>query len=51
MCCLPVLAVSAGRLRKTRGEDRLWTALTVTGFLAPFTWVVVLLIALAHSDI
>jgi hypothetical protein len=51
MVCVPCLAIFAGHLRKASGESRLWTALALAGFLAPLTWVVVLLIALMRSDI
>jgi hypothetical protein len=51
MVCFPSLAMVAGSLRKAPEESKLWTALTVTGFLLPLTWFVVVLIALMRSDI
>ena len=51
MVCMPSLAILGGHLRRAHGESRLWTALAVAGGVAPFTWLVVLLIALIHSDI
>jgi hypothetical protein len=51
MVCMPVLAIFAGHVRKASEESKLWTALAVVGFLAPLTWLIVLLIALVRSDI
>ncbi|HEV7522285.1 MAG TPA: hypothetical protein VGP89_14380 [Candidatus Angelobacter sp.] len=51
MVCMPSLAILAGHLRKAHGESRLWTALAVAGAVAPFAVLLVLLIALMHSDI
>lgn len=51
MVCIPGLAMFAGHVRNASGESRLWAALAVAGFVAPLTWLIVLLIALLRSDI
>jgi hypothetical protein len=51
MVCAPCLAIFAGHMRQASGESRLWSALAVVGFVAPFTWFILLLLSLMHSDI
>ena len=49
MVCGLTLAGFANR--KVPGESKLWRALAVVSFLAPLIWFVVVVIALARSDI
>jgi len=51
LICMPTLAISAGHVRKDSGESKLWTALAVSGVVAPLTWLTVVLIFLIRSDI
>ena len=51
LVCMPTFAISAGQVRKASGESKLWTALAVSGAVAPLTWLIVVLIYLVRSDI
>jgi hypothetical protein len=51
MFSAPIVAALFGAKRRSEAESKLLTALTIAFFGAPLTWLVLMLIMLAQSDI